>query len=498
MHAVTMTAELSQMFRTKREGVAFVLDALERAFPGAALHVYSTAGVFVTPDAARLDPLAVAAANWMATAAMVAMMHPDAVLVDIGTTTADIVPIVDGRVAAVGRTDPERLASGELVYTGAVRTPLEAMISEVPYGDGCAAVSAEGFALAGDVHVWRGALAPADHAAPTPDGRPATREYARERLARVICADVEMLDDAAISAIADAAAAAQTARVAAAIARVAARHPHLRRAVVTGSGAFIAEAAARAAAMDIVPLARDLGEAAARSAPAAAVALLLESLRLGPAVRPQTTRSTVQRLPGTTTTAESRPADDIGPATSIDVVVKLGGGTMPHADAFAHALAAIADAAARTRLLVVPGGGLFADTVREADRRLGLSPDAAHWMAVLAMDQYAWVIADTLAGAVVVTNREEAGAALDAGRIPVLAVSRWLQRADPLPHSWNVTSDSIAAWIAGETGARRLVLIKPSGASGAAMVDAAFSAAVPKAIDVRIVTADHVSASDIA
>ena len=283
-HAVTMTAELSQMFRTKREGVGFVLDAVERAFPGADVHVYTTHGTFVSSAEARLHPLAVAAANWAATAAAVAAMHPDAVLVDIGTTTTDIIPIVGGRVAALGRTDPERLASGELVYSGAVRTPVEAIVNDVPVGTGRAGVSTEAFALAGDVHVWRGALPAEDYTSPTPDGRPATRGFARERLARVVCADTQMLDDAAISAIADAVADAQTTRIADAIRRVIARHPSLHTAVVTGVGAFIGAAAATAAALHVVPLANDLGDAAARSAPAAAVALLLEGTRCRPSM----------------------------------------------------------------------------------------------------------------------------------------------------------------------------------------------------------------------
>lgn len=279
LHALTMTAELSQMFRTKREGVCFIVDAVERAFDGAGVHVFTTDGTFVTPAEARLRPLVVAAANWSATAAIIAEMHRDAVLIDVGTTTTDIIPIVGRRVAALGRTDPERLASGELVYSGVVRTPVEAVVSDVPLGPGRTGVSAEGFALTGDVHVWRGALPAADYTWPTPDGRPPTRDFARERLARVVCADTEMLDDAAIDAIASAVAVAQTTRIAGAIRQVLARHPSLRIAVVTGLGVFVAEAAAAAAGLRVAPLASDLGDAAARCAPAAAVALLLEQIR---------------------------------------------------------------------------------------------------------------------------------------------------------------------------------------------------------------------------
>jgi probable H4MPT-linked C1 transfer pathway protein len=275
-HAVTMTAELSQIFRTKREGVHFVLHAVEAAFPTASIHVYAVEGHFLSPADARERSLSVAAANWVATARAVADHHPSALLVDIGTTTTDLVPIIGGEVVAIGRTDPERLTSGELVYTGAVRTPAEAITSYVPLGDSLAGVSAEGFALAGDVHVWRGDLDPADYTCPTPDRRPATRKFAGERLARVVCADRDMLDEVAITRLADALARAQVRTIQASMQRVLERHPSIQSAVVTGLGAFLGVAAARALYLEVVPLSQELGEAGARCAPAVAVALLLE------------------------------------------------------------------------------------------------------------------------------------------------------------------------------------------------------------------------------
>lgn len=489
-HAVTMTAELSQMFRTKRDGVAFVLNSVEAAFPTSDIRVWTVDGRFLAPDEARQDPLAVAAANWAATARAVARHHPDALLVDIGTTSTDIIPIVSGAVVAAGRTDPERLASGELVYTGAVRTPAEAIASQVPFGAGVAGVSAEGFALAGDVHVWRGDLDPADYTSPTPDGRPATRAFAGERLARIVCADREMLDEAAVSAIADALAGAQVARIADAIARVRARHPSLRTAVVTGLGAFLGEAAAHAAGLHVVPLAAELGDAAARCAPAVSVALLLERALGGVGVG-----SLLQNQPSGPQEMQKAPDTDI-----IDTVVKLGGGVLARVEHFDAALAEIAAAATMRRLLVVPGGGPFADAVREADRRFRLGDAAAHWMAVLAMDQYAHLIAARLTGGVLVTDPREIAAISSgpAGHVPVLAPYRWLRETDPLPHAWDVTSDSIAAWVAGAVGARRLVLIKPSGATGSQLVDGYFSRALPAHVAPAIVPADRIDALRLA
>ena len=278
-HAVTMTAELSQMFRTKREGVHFVLDALAQAFPSSDVQVYAVDGRFLHPDRARDEPLKVAAANWAATARAVAARHPDAILVDTGSTTTDVIAIAGGQVAATGWTDPDRLASGELVYTGALRTPTEAIASHIWVKGRKYGVSAEGFALSGDVHVWRGDLAPADYTVPTPDGRGPERIFAGERLRRVICADPELVDEAGVSEIAQALARAQSARITEAIIRVRGSRTELRTAVVTGLGAFLGAAAAKAVGLDVVYLADEFGTDAAHYAPAAAVALLLAAER---------------------------------------------------------------------------------------------------------------------------------------------------------------------------------------------------------------------------
>ncbi|HEY7612988.1 MAG TPA: hydantoinase/oxoprolinase family protein [Gemmatimonadales bacterium] len=279
LHAVTMTAELSQAFRTKREGVHFVLDALADAFPGEAVRVYTVEGRFLDPAEAKERPLAVAAANWAATARLVGRELPECLLVDIGTTSTDVIPILAGEPAAVGRTDPERLLSGELVYTGALRTPVEAVARTVPLWGGHCPLAAERFALMGDVYLWAGALDAADYSVSPPDGRPPTREFAGERLARAVCADAEMLDEDAVGTIARALAEAQLETVMAGMRRVLSRHPGLGTAVVTGLGDFIAAEAARRMRLELVPLADRLGDDAARTAPAAAVALLLaESL----------------------------------------------------------------------------------------------------------------------------------------------------------------------------------------------------------------------------
>lgn len=272
-HAVTMTAELSQHFRTKRDGVAWVTDGFAAAFGEDRVRVLGVDGAWRTLAQAKHDWRAVAAANWAATARVVAKHHHDALLIDIGSTTTDIIPIVNGAVAARGLDDPGRLASKELVYMGAVRTPVEALVAQVPYQRTLAGVSAENFALIGDVHVWRGMLHPSDYDTGAPDGRPTTRDYCGDRLARVICGDREMLTDRDLDAIAVYVAEVQLARTIDAVRTVAQRHPLVRDAVVVGLGSWLGRAAAEACGLRVVPLAAPISEAHI-VAPAASAALL--------------------------------------------------------------------------------------------------------------------------------------------------------------------------------------------------------------------------------
>jgi 5-(aminomethyl)-3-furanmethanol phosphate kinase len=139
-----------------------------------------------------------------------------------------------------------------------------------------------------------------------------------------------------------------------------------------------------------------------------------------------------------------------------DWVIKVGGSLGARPAQLRRLMEILAGAARRHWLVVVPGGGSFADAVRRADRRFALGDSPAHWMAILAMDQYGYLLARLAPGAALVRSRRE----LLPGRLNVLAPSAWLQQADPLPHSWEVTSDSIAAWFAGILGARRLMLVK--------------------------------------
>jgi aspartokinase-like uncharacterized kinase len=137
-------------------------------------------------------------------------------------------------------------------------------------------------------------------------------------------------------------------------------------------------------------------------------------------------------------------------------VVKVGGALARDDGALRALCAQLAECGRRHPLLVVPGGGAFADAVREHDRRFGLRDEAAHRMAILAMDQLGWALGDLIPGAVL---RDDLGP-VRAGAVSVLLPSALMRERDPLPASWDVTADSIAAWVAGAAGAARLVLVK--------------------------------------
>ncbi len=218
-----------------------------------------------------------AAANWMASATLLADSYRDALLVDVGSTTTDIIPIVGGRVVAKGRTDTARLRSGELVYTGALRTPVCAIVRSVPVGGRRCRVAAEHFAIAADAHLWLGRIDADGYTCETPDGRGRLREEAGARLARVVCADLETLGPDDVTAIAEHVWRAQVRQIVAGIRQVLRRlgASAPRVALLAGSGAFLGRAAAAAAELTPRPLEGSFGARGARALPAVAVARLL-------------------------------------------------------------------------------------------------------------------------------------------------------------------------------------------------------------------------------
>ena len=180
--AATMTGELCDCFATRQDGVRRILEAVAGAFPGVPVRVWDNQGRFSSIEDA--DWRAVASANWLASATLLGRKAPlgRALLADIGTTTADFVPLLDGKPVPVGRTDAERLAAGELVYRGWRRTPLCVL-----YPEG----AAELFATTLDVCLALGLVPERPDDRDTADGQPASRAAALRRLARLRCADAD-------------------------------------------------------------------------------------------------------------------------------------------------------------------------------------------------------------------------------------------------------------------------------------------------------------------
>ena len=277
--AATMTGELADCFRTKAEGVQFIIGALESAADSRHTRVYLTSGALVTPRVALKQPLLAAASNWHALARFAGRWARSGVglLIDIGSTTCDIIPLVDGKPVSMGRTDTKRLASGELVYTGIERSPVCALVRSVPYRGRKCPVAQELFATTWDVYLLLGDLPEEPECAHTADRRPATKQFARERLARMICADSATFSDADALAVARHVANMQLARVAVAAAHVINRLNAVPETVVlSGRGEFLARRALAKLqlAPRIVSLAEELGPDLSRCAAAHALAVL--------------------------------------------------------------------------------------------------------------------------------------------------------------------------------------------------------------------------------
>jgi len=143
----------------------------------------------------------------------------------------------------------------------------------------------------------------------------------------------------------------------------------------------------------------------------------------------------------------------------IKAVIKIGG-SIGQSSKLVELLKRLSEVGSRHGILVVPGGGAFANTVRDYDRRFGLDKDASHWMAILAMDQYGYLISSLIPNGELVHGLADARKVLAAGRVPVLLTYNLLFQTDQLPRGWDVTADSIAAWVAGLAGAQQLVLVK--------------------------------------
>jgi probable H4MPT-linked C1 transfer pathway protein len=284
LHAVTMTGELSDVFGDRQEGVAYLVDLMQKVAAGQMLGIYAGDAGFLSSEDAKRRVTEVASANWHATAAVTARLHADALLVDIGTTTTDLIPIKSGAVASRGFTDAERLTEGEFVYTGVVRTPVMAIAQTAPFSGRVQRIAAERFATMADVLRLTGELPDDADPYPSADQRGKSEAENAARLARMLGRDASEADLADWVALARHLAGCQLTLIEEAARAVSAREALPAEAPVVGAGCghFMARQLAKRLGRtyvnfaEIINAAPEAREMAARCAPAVSVALLTE------------------------------------------------------------------------------------------------------------------------------------------------------------------------------------------------------------------------------
>jgi (4-(4-[2-(gamma-L-glutamylamino)ethyl]phenoxymethyl)furan-2-yl)methanamine synthase len=192
--AVVMSGELADSFSDKMQGIAFIVDAVKAAFPYA--RFYGMDGAFHNHAVPQL-----AAANWLASAAYLRQDYPGAVLLDIGSTTADIIPL-NRFETLLNLTDLLRLQKGYLIYTGMLRGNIATLLSSVLLDGVPTPVSSEYFATSADAHLVLDHISAGQYSCDTPDKKEKSKEASLRRLARVVCADLEEIGEAGAQEIA--------------------------------------------------------------------------------------------------------------------------------------------------------------------------------------------------------------------------------------------------------------------------------------------------------
>ncbi|MCW3997508.1 MAG: H4MPT-linked C1 transfer pathway protein [Candidatus Bathyarchaeota archaeon] len=284
---LTMTAELSDAFQTKREGVNHILDSATQAFDHIPISVLNIKNKLISVQKAKANPLEVAAANWVATGWLVSQKIKNCVIIDVGSTSTSIIPIMDGKISALGYTDFEKLKVGELVYTGSLRTNIAAIVKSIPIKDDIVNVSSEFFSQSGDIHLILGSIVEEEYFSETPDYRGKKRMDAMNRLAKVVCGDLEVLEESEIYEMAKYIYSKQIEQISEGLKKVYS-HVKLNKnkdvpIVVTGIGKnFLAKKAANKLGIKkIIDISQIIGNSTFVASPAVGVALMEASRLIG-------------------------------------------------------------------------------------------------------------------------------------------------------------------------------------------------------------------------
>ena len=191
--SITITAELSDAFQTKREGILTIVNALEQIFEKEKMFFINNQNEFNSFDQVKSDPISVAAANWVSTSLFLGKFVPKCILIDAGSTTIDVIPILNSVPVSRGKNDVERLMNRELIYTGGLRATIPSITHFLPYKDKMVRVSFEKFALVSDVHRILNNISETEYINDTADNRSKTLNDCYARLARMICMDLESI-----------------------------------------------------------------------------------------------------------------------------------------------------------------------------------------------------------------------------------------------------------------------------------------------------------------
>ncbi len=269
-----MTAELVDAYKTKKEGV---LDIAQKSVDSFDVPVgfIGLEGIVMLSDVLK-DPIQVAAANWVATVPLAAKIDPNCILIDTGSTTTDIIPIKNGRECAAGRSDLQRLKTGELVYSGTLRTNVATLVDKVPLDGTMIRIASELFAVTADVQMVLGNIKEADYTGDTMDGAGKSIEECMTRISRVVCGDMDVLNSDEINVIAEYIYKIQVEKISEALLEVSRRN-NISKVVSTGLGMdVICARACEVAGLKYIGMDKILKKKDCVVAPAIGTAILME------------------------------------------------------------------------------------------------------------------------------------------------------------------------------------------------------------------------------
>ncbi|MGB7968911.1 MAG: hydantoinase/oxoprolinase family protein [Methanobacterium sp.] len=271
---VSMTAELVDAYKTKKDGVIDISNKSADSF-NVPVGFVGLEGIMELSQVVD-NPMMVAAANWIATAPLAAKMDQNCILIDIGSTTTDIIPIKNGEECALGRSDLERLKTGELVYSGTLRTNVVALTDKLPLDGAMLRIASELFAVTADIQMILGNITEEEYSCDTMDGSGKSVEDCMRRLSRVVCGDMDVLNQHNIMTMAMYIYSEQVSKISKALLEVSNRN-NISKVITTGLGMDILGAkACEQAGLEYTGMDKILKKEDCVVAPAVGTAILME------------------------------------------------------------------------------------------------------------------------------------------------------------------------------------------------------------------------------